>query len=285
MTIQNNVLSRIIARSSLRNTVPQYRSHLFYHRDLASPSVYLTCGEPYPAIPGSRYFCYRSLRVRFSLDKLEDASMGDRGVLAGKRAEESPSGQQSLSLLHQESNEVGFTLSKGIGSNGTTDNGVLPLQHSTRATGTRAQQGEALVNVVIMKCFNVEVSNRSHWVHGLRLLVLLVVLPLGFVLDRSSDAAEPLEQFLQEHCIRCHGPQKELSSVRIDQLSRDFRMGPDWIAGVKSSRRSTVARCLRSQSLDLASRRSLSSLPILMQDSKRVALREWQQDPPLPITA
>ena len=153
--------------------------------------------------------------------------MGDKGVLAGKRAKESPSGQQSLSLLHQESYEVGFTLSKGIGSNGTTDNGVLPLQHSTRATGTRASQGEALINVVIMKCFNVEVSNRSHWVHGLRLLVLLVVLPWGFVLDRSSIAAEPLEKFLQEHCIRCHGPQKELSSVRIDQLSRDFRMGPD----------------------------------------------------------
>jgi hypothetical protein len=93
MTIQNNVLSRIIARSPLRNTVPQYRSRLLYHRDLASPSVYCACGKPYPDIPGSRYFCYRSLRVRFSLDKLEDASMGDRGVLAGKRAEESPSGQ------------------------------------------------------------------------------------------------------------------------------------------------------------------------------------------------
>ena len=39
--------------------------------------------------------------------------------------------------------------------------------------------------------------------------------------------SEPLEDFLQQHCIRCHGPQKEQSDVRIDQLSRDFRMGAD----------------------------------------------------------
>ena len=39
--------------------------------------------------------------------------------------------------------------------------------------------------------------------------------------------SEPLEDFLQQHCIRCHGPEKEQSDVRIDQLSRDFRMGAD----------------------------------------------------------
>jgi hypothetical protein len=43
----------------------------------------------------------------------------------------------------------------------------------------------------------------------------------------SSPAAEPLEDFLQNHCVRCHGPEKEQSDVRIDQLSRDFRLGTD----------------------------------------------------------
>jgi len=40
-------------------------------------------------------------------------------------------------------------------------------------------------------------------------------------------ASEPLEEFLGKHCIRCHGPEKEQSDVRIDQLSRDFRVGAD----------------------------------------------------------
>ncbi len=39
--------------------------------------------------------------------------------------------------------------------------------------------------------------------------------------------AEPFEQFLEKHCLRCHGSQKEESDVRIDQLSRDFKSGSD----------------------------------------------------------
>ena len=51
---------------------------------------------------------------------------------------------------------------------------------------------------------------------------------LIFVLGASSvSAAEPLESFLQKHCVRCHGAQKEEGDIRIDRLSRDFKSGVD----------------------------------------------------------
>ena len=43
----------------------------------------------------------------------------------------------------------------------------------------------------------------------------------------SVSAAEPFEAFLQKHCVRCHGPQKEEGDIRIDRLSRDFKAGVD----------------------------------------------------------
>ena len=43
----------------------------------------------------------------------------------------------------------------------------------------------------------------------------------------SVSAAEPFEEFLKQHCIRCHGAQKEEGDIRIDRLSRDFRAGID----------------------------------------------------------
>ncbi len=39
--------------------------------------------------------------------------------------------------------------------------------------------------------------------------------------------AEPFEAFLEKHCVRCHGPEKEKGDLRIDQLSRDFKAGAD----------------------------------------------------------
>lgn len=38
---------------------------------------------------------------------------------------------------------------------------------------------------------------------------------------------EPVEAFLQKHCVRCHGPEKKKGELRIDQLSRDFKSGVD----------------------------------------------------------
>lgn len=40
-------------------------------------------------------------------------------------------------------------------------------------------------------------------------------------------AEEPFEKFLTTHCVRCHGPEKVEGDIRIDQLSRDFRLGTD----------------------------------------------------------
>ncbi|RLS54997.1 MAG: DUF1592 domain-containing protein [Planctomycetota bacterium] len=44
---------------------------------------------------------------------------------------------------------------------------------------------------------------------------------------RSVLGAEPFEGFLEQHCIRCHGPEKEEGDIRIDRLSRDFKAGTD----------------------------------------------------------
>lgn len=53
----------------------------------------------------------------------------------------------------------------------------------------------------------------------------LLVASLGFV--GAVRAAEPFEAFLEAHCIKCHGPEKEKGDLRIDRLSRDFKLGAD----------------------------------------------------------
>ena len=55
--------------------------------------------------------------------------------------------------------------------------------------------------------------------------LLLLVASLGFV--GAVRAAEPFDAFLENHCIGCHGPKKEKGDLRIDQLSRDFKLGTD----------------------------------------------------------
>ncbi|MBA4029621.1 MAG: hypothetical protein C0478_01710 [Planctomyces sp.] len=54
---------------------------------------------------------------------------------------------------------------------------------------------------------------------------LLLAASLGFA--DTVLGAEPFEAFLEKHCISCHGPDKEKGDVRIDQLSRDFKLGVD----------------------------------------------------------
>jgi len=46
-------------------------------------------------------------------------------------------------------------------------------------------------------------------------------------LSSALPAAEPFEAFLETHCLRCHGPETEKGDLRIDQLSRDFKLGAD----------------------------------------------------------
>ncbi len=55
---------------------------------------------------------------------------------------------------------------------------------------------------------------------------------LGFCLTilaitGAVRAEEPFEAFLEKHCIRCHGPEKEKGDLRFDRLSRDFKLGAD----------------------------------------------------------
>ncbi len=54
---------------------------------------------------------------------------------------------------------------------------------------------------------------------------LLLAASLG--LAHTVRAAEPFDAFLETHCIKCHGPEKEKGDLRIDQLSRDFKVGAD----------------------------------------------------------
>ena len=48
-----------------------------------------------------------------------------------------------------------------------------------------------------------------------------------FALTSMVSAKEPFEAFLETHCVSCHGPDKEKGDLRIDQLSREFKLGVD----------------------------------------------------------
>ncbi len=56
-------------------------------------------------------------------------------------------------------------------------------------------------------------------------LPTILVASLGVI--GASGAAEPFEAFVQKHCVSCHGPEKEKGDLRIDKLSRDFKVGAD----------------------------------------------------------
>jgi mono/diheme cytochrome c family protein len=43
----------------------------------------------------------------------------------------------------------------------------------------------------------------------------------------ATKAAPAMESFLNTHCLRCHGPEKQKGDLRLDQLSRDFALGAD----------------------------------------------------------
>jgi len=50
---------------------------------------------------------------------------------------------------------------------------------------------------------------------------------IATLIASATYAAEPYDTFLETHCLRCHGPEKEKGDLRIDQLSRDFKLGAD----------------------------------------------------------
>jgi len=53
------------------------------------------------------------------------------------------------------------------------------------------------------------------------------LIALGVGLTGTARAAEPFEAFIEKHCVRCHGPEKEKGDLRFDKLSRDFKLGAD----------------------------------------------------------
>ena len=57
-----------------------------------------------------------------------------------------------------------------------------------------------------------------------RLCVIVLVCHLA---GTNVSVAEPFDAFLTTHCLRCHGPEKVERELRIDQLSRDFKVGAD----------------------------------------------------------
>jgi mono/diheme cytochrome c family protein len=63
---------------------------------------------------------------------------------------------------------------------------------------------------------------------------------LSLSLTGIVRAAEPYEAFLQKHCVRCHGPEKEKGDLRLDKLSRDFKLGADshhWAEAIENVNR------------------------------------------------
>jgi mono/diheme cytochrome c family protein len=58
-------------------------------------------------------------------------------------------------------------------------------------------------------------------------LAAALTLAAGLALPGTIHAAEQIDAFLEKHCIRCHGPEKEKGDLRIDSLSRDFKLGTD----------------------------------------------------------
>jgi mono/diheme cytochrome c family protein len=57
--------------------------------------------------------------------------------------------------------------------------------------------------------------------------VAVLRLAAGFAMVGPVSALEPFDAFLEAHCVSCHGPKKEKGDLRIDQLSRDFKVGAD----------------------------------------------------------
>ncbi len=57
--------------------------------------------------------------------------------------------------------------------------------------------------------------------------IIATALLAVFAFANALSGAEPYDAFLEKHCISCHGPEKEKGDLRIDQLSRDFKLGAD----------------------------------------------------------
>jgi len=53
------------------------------------------------------------------------------------------------------------------------------------------------------------------------------LLTVSLVLPGTVRGEDPFEVFLEKHCVRCHGPEKEKGDLHFDRLSREFKLGTD----------------------------------------------------------
>ncbi len=58
-------------------------------------------------------------------------------------------------------------------------------------------------------------------------LAVFLIFPASLSLGGVARGADPFEAFLTTNCVSCHGPDKEKGNLRIDELSRNFRLGVD----------------------------------------------------------
>src|SRR5262245_57076438 len=60
---------------------------------------------------------------------------------------------------------------------------------------------------------------------SLCVLVLLLGSSPGTTSADGEDFDKAVRPFLDAHCVRCHGPQKQKGEFRVDTLTRDFANG------------------------------------------------------------
>lgn len=65
----------------------------------------------------------------------------------------------------------------------------------------------------------------EHLSHFRAIVVCWLIWGTGFSTAGATSPAEPYEAFLTQHCIACHGPEHQEGELRIDSLSRDFKLG------------------------------------------------------------
>ena len=56
-------------------------------------------------------------------------------------------------------------------------------------------------------------------------LPLIILLALIAPISASENFDTLVTPFLEEHCLKCHGEEKQKGDIRLDTLSRDFTSG------------------------------------------------------------
>ena len=79
----------------------------------------------------------------------------------------------------------------------------------------------------------------------LKVTILLAVIPAGIMpwhVLEAQDSSDPATEFFErrvrpvllEHCVKCHGPKKQESGLRLDSREAVLRGGDSGVAAVES---------------------------------------------------